>query len=260
MTRSGRVDITALLTDEHRAFMAGLPARTALFRGFTMKEDGDDDGDGDGDGDDEHDEADPDSVVTIDGKTFKVSDLQGIMAREKRQGKRAGQKALLTALGVDSVEELKEALAEAGKPAKKKAASADDDDADKGPSEAEKRAEKREREAAAKERRSDLVTALAAEGVSKADMDDALAILDRQVPSTYDDDDIEEQIEKMLTRRPALFGADEADDTEDKPKPRKRAAVIPPGNQRGKKKATSKPFGQGGIERAKRRGWVKDPA
>lgn len=229
--------------------------------GLLMKEpdpDPDPDPDDPDPDDEDPDAADPESTLKVGDRTFKVSDLQTIMAREKRQGKKAGRSSLVKDLGFDSVEELKAALeaADSGAPPDPdldpddKGKTGKDDAATKAAAEATRKAREREAAADARVRRADLRSALTGAGVVKDDLDDAYAMLDRKVDSDYDEDDLDDEVEALKKRRPALFGEDpDDDDTEPKPKSR---ANLPTGTPR--RKATQQTvFGAGGIARAEER-------
>lgn len=259
------VDLYGKLSPEHRAHLDLLGPRYARFGGWTMK---DDDGDGDsGDGGDDDDDdvvqLEPNELILVGGKKMKVSDLQRIAAREKREGKKAGQTALLKKLGFESLEDLEDALT-ADRPAPK-----DDDQDDKGngpkpDDEAARRAkrreldaEKRERTAAIKERRADLRGALRDAGVSRDDLDDAFAMLDRTVDDEYEDDDVEEAVEALQERRPALFGVADDDGTRRPPPPRHVAAGLPAGRPKRRNSGKAPEPGEEGRRRAAARGWIK---
>jgi hypothetical protein len=250
------LDVTGLLSPAHRAHLDLLGSRYALFSGWQMKED-DDGEDDDTKGDDEEDDVvqlEPDDLIKVGDKKLTVAQIQGIMAKEKRQGKKAGRQAVLDELGFASVEEAQAALKGATKPKPKKGE--DDDEADTRASERETAAEERERKAKAKERRADIRGALRDHGVSRDDLDDAMALLDRAVDTDYDDDDLEDAVEELKQRRPGFFGEDDGDDGEGtKPRPK---APIPTGRPKSRNKAPQKTFGAGGLERAKRMGFIKD--
>lgn len=227
--------------------------------GLQMKDPADDPDPDDDDPDDDEEEdddlADPESTVKVGERTFKVGDLQRIMAREKRQGKKSGAAALAKELGFDSVEGLKTAVA--------KVTDDDDDDdpddesdkkaAKRARADADRRAAERERKAAERERRADLRSALAVAGVPKDDLDDAYALLDRQVDGDYDDDELDDAVEELRGRRPALFGTlDEDDDDTTKNTKVRRPPPLPSGGRR--KKATQQTvFGAGGLAMAEKR-------
>lgn len=255
------IDVTGLLAPQHRAFLDSL-STLAVRSGMRMGPDDDDDEDGDDDGEDDDEalELEPDTLIKIKiggkDKELTVAELQRIAAKEKREGKKAGQRATLVALGFESIEEAQEALKGAKKPAKKKTGTEDDGDDDRA-TERETAAEARERKAADKERRADLRGALRDAGVPRDDLDDAMALLDRAVDTEYDDDDLEDAVEELKGRRPALFGEadDEGDEEDEKPKPK---AKIPSGRGPKRRNQPKRKFGQGGLERAKRDGFIKD--
>lgn len=250
------IDIADLLSPEHRSYLDGLPSKYAAFRGWELKKTDDDDDEEDDDSDDDDEdgpiELDPDDIIKVGEKEMKVSDLQRIAAKEKREGKKAGQRAVLQALGFESLEDAQAALKGAGKPKAKKTDDADDDRA----TERETAAEARERKAAERERRADLRGALRDHGVSRGDLDDALALLDRAVDTEYDEDDLEDAVDELKGRRPGLFGSDDSDsDDDERPAPK---AKIPNGRGPQRRNKPKRKFGQGGYERAKRDGFIKD--
>lgn len=258
------LDVSHLLTPEHRAHMAGLGPKYAMFAGVTMKKGDDpdpDDDDNDDDEEDEDEDDDPETEFRTGGKVFKVGDINRLMAREKRQGGRSALNKLAEELGFDSIDDLK-AAAEKGKaPTKKKRRDDDEDEDDEAAERARQResqATEREKRAAAKERRADLRAALAAEGVSREDMDEAVALLDRRVDDEYDEDDLDDAIDELRETRAgrALF---DRDDEEERPAPRKKAAARPQGRgPRGRQRPRAVEPGAGGRARAKERGWLKD--
>ena len=225
--------------------------RRAEFGGFNMELEDEDDED-----EDDDEGLDPNAVVKVGDRTFKVSELQTIMAREKRQGKRSGQRELLTSLGYESADDLKAAL-EAARPAGDGKKSEADEAAARAAVEREEAARKREATAAAKERKAELRGALREHGVDREDLDDVYAMLNSKVPADYDEDDLEEAVEALKKRRPALFGEEKDGDEGDEKKPKTPRAPMPVGGQR-RKTQTTKTFGSAGLERARRKGWVKD--
>lgn len=206
-----------------------------------------DDDDGDDEGDD--DEADPESTVKVENRTFKVSELQTVMAREKRQGKKAGRTELLKELGYDSLDALRDAL---GSGAGEDGGDAGDDEATRKAAERERQAAEKERNAEQKARRADLRGVLREFGVTRVDLDDAFVLLDRDVDAEYEDDDLEEAVEALKQRRPNLFESPQGGDTPPPPK-----ATLPTGGRRRRTKPEPV-FGGAGMARAKRKGWVKD--
>ena len=167
------------------------------------------DEDGNDDGDDPDDEVDPDATVKVGDKTFKVTQLQTIMAREKRQGARSGQTQLATDLGFESVDALKAALETAAPPAVPAGDAGDAATAEREKAAAAREAAAKAREAAAakKERRAELRGALRDNGVAKDDLDDAYALLDRAVDADFEEDDLEIAVGE-LQGRPQPLGGD----------------------------------------------------
>lgn len=100
----------------------------------------------------------------------------------------------------------------------------------------------RETEADQRVRGADLRASLAEAGLSRGALDDALTLLDRDVPAAYDDAALTDAVSRLRERRPALFAA------QPKTPPTPRLG-LPSG--RPEAKATPKPlFGAAGVERA----------
>lgn len=193
-----------------------------------------------------------DQLLTFGDKTFEVKELQRMMAAEKRQGKRSGTTELLSRLGYDTVEELEAALSAGTTP--KVDPQTNDDDAVKAALDAvkakEKAADERSAVAASKARTSDLKGALAALGAKRGsdEYNDALALLDRAVPSEYDDDELDEAAEKLAERRPELFGGEKKPETTPPP----RGGGLPGGRPGSRPAPTPAVFGAAGKARAER--------
>jgi hypothetical protein len=229
--------------------------------GMSMKKDDDDPDDlEDPDGEEDPDPDlidDPGAKVKIGDRTFEVSQLQKIMAREKRQGVRSGQKKLAEDLGFDSVEDLKAAIEAAGGKVDEPPAGGSDDaavqEAARKAREREEAATRREAEAAEKARRAELRGILREHGVDKDDLDDVYVLLDRAVDKDYDEDDLEDAVEALKTRRPAFF---DKDGSVEEPPARAARAAMPTGGRR-RQPRQQQVFGAGGLDRAKRKGWVK---
>jgi len=258
------IDLRSLLSDEHRAHLDALGPRYSLMSGFTMKKDDDEDppeDEEDEEEEDDEDDADPESTITLGGKKVKVADAQRIVAREKRQGKRSGINEALKTLGFEG-KSLDEAKAEIAKLTKKKPAASQEDETDESGAEAlaEERATlaRERREAAKKARRADLRGALREEGVAREDLDDAFAILDREVDDEYDEDDLIDAVTTLRDRRPGLFGEDDGDEAAAAAAAaRKNRGNLPKGRSR-KPRPQAQPFGAGGLERARRRGFIPE--
>lgn len=236
-------DVGTLLIDYHRNVCGG----------WTMKEDDDEDDD-----DDDDDELDGDTIIKVGDKEIAVKDLQRIMAKEKRQGRSSGTRQTLEALGFDSLDDAKAFIEQHKKPKKKKSGDGGDDEADEKARKREEAANARETRAKAAERKADLKAALSAEGVSKDDMEDAVALLDRAVDAEYDDDDLDDAVEELRERRPALFGDDDEEGDEENGRKRKPARGRIPSGRPPKKKAGAKSAWQRGEELAKKRHGIKD--
>jgi hypothetical protein len=253
------LDVSHLLTPEHRAHMAGLGRRYAQPSGLFMGPNPDDaDDDEDEEEEDEPLELDPSDIVKVGNKTMTVRELQRIAATEKKQGKRAGQSAVLKRLGFDTVEDAEAALAGAKPPVKKKADEGEDDGEEERRQRDRDEERRRERAAAAaKERKLDLRGALRDAGVSRADLDAGEALLDRLVDADYDEDDLEDAVERLQETRAgkALF-ADGEDDQDDKPE-RRTTGKLPAGRPKRRNQPPAKKQGQAGRSRAERKGWIK---
>ncbi|GAC1380135.1 MAG: hypothetical protein NVSMB48_05580 [Marmoricola sp.] len=99
-------------------------------------------------------------------------------------------------------------------------------------------------------RAADLRTALAEAGLRRGALDDALTLLDRDVPDEYDDAALTTAVARLRERRPILFAAR----PNTPPGPR---LALPTG--RPDAKGTAKPvFGAAGAERAKKQFRLED--
>lgn len=227
--------------------------RRQQFAGWTMKDDDDPDDDDDDDPDDDDDAIDPETIIKVGDKEIAVKDLQRIMRKEKTQGKRSGARETLKELGFDTLEAAKSALK-----VKKKAPKADDDDPDDDEASKDRQSAAADRVAAkAAKREAQLIRALSKAGADEDDLDDALAILDRELDAEYDDDDLNDAVEELKGRRPGLFGDDDEDDDEkDKSKTPARGRI--PAGRPGKKKVQAKSAWARGEEIAKRRHGITD--
>jgi hypothetical protein len=190
---------------------------------------------------------DPNATVTIDGREWKIGDLQRLAADEKRQGKRAGQREVLEQLGVTDLDAAKALIASAQEQQRK-----DETEAQRKQREADEKAAAADREKAiaAEERRAaSLERALIRRGVGDADLDDAVALLQKQLGQDADADAIAAEADKLKERRAELF-----DGTVDDGRP--PAAQIPPGRTGNPPRPRQAVFGQGGLARAEKR-WGK---
>lgn len=193
---------------------------------------------------------DPDDVEDDPKKTFTQAEVTEIMAREKRQGKRAGQTDAWKVLGFDSEADAK-TFVDAQREAAQKSLT-EQERRDNELTERERRSEQRERETAAKERLVDVKSILIEEGAKGQNLIDALMLLNGSIA---DDDDLEavaEAATALKARRSELFGKDEEEVT---PKPK---GVIPAGRPGDRKKPDGQVVGAVGLDRARRKGWTKD--
>lgn len=192
-----------------------------------------------------------DEVIKIDGRDWKIGDLKRIAATEKRQGKAAGQREVLEALGVTDIEAAKGMIAAA-----KKAQQADETEAQTKAREAEESrrgADNEKLQAAAERRTASLERALVRRGVDDADLDDAVSLLDKAVPAGGDADAIASAADALKERRTELFGGTTKQDT------RVPAGSTPPGRPPARNQPKGNQFGAGGLARAERR-WGKNEA
>lgn len=186
-------------------------------------------------------------VVKIDGKEWTIGQLKKIAATEKRQGKKAGERAVLEELGVEDIAAAKKLIEAA-----QESARADETEAQrvKREAEEERAAASREKSTAAEERRTAaLERALVRRGVADDDLDDAVTILAKKVATDADAEAIAEEADSLKERRPELFGTAEA-------APVRRpggAGGLPPGRPAGRPKPQGAVFGAGGLARAERR-------
>lgn len=179
-------------------------------------DDGDDD-DGDGEGDDEDDE---------DEQKFSQKDVNRIMAKEKKDGRRAGRKAILAELGFESVEEAKKKIAAASK-AKPKGKPADDDDTDDDQSPEPEV----DRTLSRLEARAERLLIRAGAPDDDRTLKGLIVMLD--LDSSMDEEDVTSAVEDLKDERSALF------DTTDKKAPKSKPRPSDPGSGRRKAKVKS---------------------
>lgn len=237
----GKRDHAAILSLAEQA----VASRRGWSGGMRMEDDPDDDGSGGGGGGND-DPPDPNATVTIEGRTWKIGDLQRLAAEEKRQGKRSGQREVLEALGVKDQDEAK-ALIEAARQRQKDQETEAERKAREA-QEARDAADREKREAAQERRQTQLERVLVRRGVNDDDLDDAVLLLSRGLDDDADADAIADAADKLKERRAELFGEKE----EGTGRPPRRTD-LPPGDK-GRKKATpGQKFGAGGLARAERR-------
>lgn len=201
----------------------------------------DDGGAGGGGGND----PDPDATVTIDGREWKIGDLQRLAADEKRQGKRAGERDTLAALGVESVDDAKALIAAAKQRQKDEETEAQTKAREA--AEARAAADREKADAAAERRQASVERALIRAGVNEDDLDDAVVLLEKGLDKDADADAIKDAADKLKERREELFTS-----TGTKP-PGRPAAPTPSGRPGPRNTPQDKPFGAGGLARAEKR-------
>ncbi|MFJ6069060.1 hypothetical protein ACIQHU_39225 [Streptomyces tendae] len=204
------------------------------------------------------------------GPQFTQDDLDRIAAKEKAQGQRAGARQALEDFakehGFTNVDDAK-AFIEAARKAQEDALS-EQEKREKAIAEREAKAEQREQAAAARERavrREQALTRLGAfdtadeQGNSIPNLQDALAMLDRDLAATPDADEqtVADAAAKLKARRPELFGTTTPAPTPGQmpPAPGGSPAGGPPPRQQ----PASKP-GSRGLEMAKLRGHNRNAA
>ncbi|MEU3656416.1 hypothetical protein AB0E67_27140 [Streptomyces sp. NPDC032161] len=154
--------------------------------------------------------ADPPKPAPPAQRTFTQAEVEALAAKEKAQGQRAGARAALeefaTEHGFANVDDAKAFIA-AARQAQQDALTEDE--------KRRQELERREQELAAKEtaattreRATIRKAAVMGLGASGADLDDALAILDRDLAGQPDADEsaVTAAAEALKERRPALFG------------------------------------------------------
>ena len=202
--------------------------------------------------------------------SFTQEDLERIAAKEKSQGERAGARKALEDFaaehGFSNVDDAKEFIASARKA--QQDALSEQEKRERELADREAKAEARERAAAARERtvrREQALARLGAfdgkddQGNDIPNLQDALAMLERELRDTPDADDtaVAEAASRLKQRRPELFGAASA--------PQTGPTLLPPapggapaGGQRPGGNAL-KP-GDAGREMLRRRGKVRETA
>lgn len=143
--------------------------------------------------------------------TFTQEDLERIAAKEKSQGERAGARKALedfaAELGFSNIDDAK-AFVDAGRKAKQEALS-EQERREQEVAEREKKAAELMARAEARERATIREKALARLGATGDDLDDALALLERDLRESPDADEatVTAAAEALKERRAALFGA-----------------------------------------------------
>ena len=187
--------------------------------------DDDDAGDGDdgdnGDGDDHDDDDDGEDEGNKEPKTFTQEEVNRIMSKEKKDGRRAGKAKLLEDLGVSSLEEARSKMSS---PAKSK------DDGEGKPTESD--TSEQEKRAMQAERKQMKIVGRAERSLIRAgapDDDRTLAglVVMLDLDSDSDADDITTAVEELKDSNPALFGT--------------TGTGTPPGTDPGRGKKRAKP-------------------
>lgn len=168
---------------------------------------------------DEEEEEDPDE------KKFSQKDVNRIMAKEKKEGRRTGRKTVLEELGFSSVEEAKKKLAAATK-AKPKAKPDDDDETEDDSSE-----QVPDRTMSRLEARAERLLIRGGAPDSEKKLAGLIRMLD--LDPSMDEDDVTSAVEELKEEMPALF------DSTDKGNGRKPPRPSDPGTGRRKKTVRS---------------------
>ncbi|MFJ3043613.1 hypothetical protein [Streptomyces tendae] len=192
---------------------------------------------------------------------FTQDDLDRIAAKEKAQGQRAGARQALEDLAKDlgftNPDDVKAFVAAA-----RKAEDAKKSEEQKRQEELDRREQEladREAAAVARERAAIRKSALVQLGATGTDLEDALALLERDLRQTPDADEatVQAAAEALKERRAALFGATSA------PAPAGSMPPIPGGSPAGgpppRQTSASKP-GSRGLEMARIRGHNRNAA
>lgn len=139
-------------------------------------------------------------------KEFSQEDLDRIAAREKAQGKRSALKEFAEELGFTSAEDTAAFIAAAREA--KQAALSDEERRRQELADLEAKAVAREQSAIARERDAIRKAALLGLGATGADLEDALALLERDLRESPDADEatVTAAAEALKERRAALFG------------------------------------------------------
>jgi hypothetical protein len=188
---------------------------------FSISGGADDDGD-DGDDGDDDDDVD-DDASTGDGaggeRTFNQKSVKRIAAKNKREGKRAGQRELLEKLGLESADDL-QALVEDAR--KRRESETSDLDKFKAEAEAEREARKKaEKELLATKRERTIEREVRKAGVPDKVVDKVTRLLDLdELDGDADIDDVRDAVKAAIADLkkdvPALFGeSDSGDDGDD---------------------------------------------
>lgn len=175
-----------------------------------------DKGGGGGGEEDEEDETEEDDDDEKKPKTFTQDQVNKIMAKEKREGKKAGVRSLLAKLEVSDEEELSELL-EAGKATKVVKGKKDDDEDDAERERERKRERDRDKEkdkTRAIKARNRLVKAeLISAGMPRDDAEDFVDLV-KFDDGDHDPDDeaVTAAVDDLKERRPKLFEVPDDDD------------------------------------------------
>lgn len=198
---------------------------------------------------DEEDEDEDDDEEEEEERTFSQTEVNRIMSREKKSGRRSGQRKVLEELGVSSISEAKEKLA-ATKTGKK---NKEEDEEDDSASNEELLKAQRERDEAKREAEQTKLEAKVERKLLAADADPkrvekALRLID--LSEIEDDDDIEDAIEDLRDELPEFFLEDDDDDDEEDGVKRSKS----------RRRKSPPPSNPGGAPRKKRQPTASDRA
>jgi hypothetical protein len=155
---------------------------------------------------------DPDAEPEAE-KTFTQSQVNKIMAKEKREGRALGAREVMEQLGLDSLDDAKALIEET----KDRESKVDDDAArrTKRLDERERKAEQKLKEATRKTNKLDVLAELVGEGMSKAKAQRAVSLveLDLEVEDLTPDE-IRDAVVTLKDEMPELFGVVEKEPEE----------------------------------------------
>lgn len=180
----------------------------------------------------------PKAADAGDKSAFTQDDITRIATREKDEGKRAGTREVLEALGFSSIDDAKRFKAALDEAERQKLS---DTDRARQDAEAEKAAAQREKEEARKDRVDGWIeSALNKAGITE---DDDVILLARLLDVDYTSakrEEVTEAVKALKERKPALFTVKDdtdGDKSDDKGKERKPPPESDPGRGPGTRKA-----------------------